>query len=405
MLLVVLAISIAHTAVPQTSVLNNLKKQQQEAEAEVARTNKKLSTAQKNTRKSLAALAQVDAEIREQKKAIQQIKNEIYRLNRQEREFNDQIYLLTLDIQAKKRDYAKAIQSISRKNSGYNVLVFLFSANSFSQTIRRVRYLKEFSAWRKNQVEEIKERQAELEEARQKLIALKENRTKKLATLNTEKKVLDSKQQDQKKVIDKLKTQETAISRELKRQQKLARELDSKIEQMITEEARQSNNITSKTKQPKGEYSNFKMTKEQEKLAASFEKNKGKLPMPLSGRYLIVSRFGKQQHQQLKYVQVNNSGITIKTEPGTKARSVFKGEVTKVFVIPGYNSSVIVRHGNYLTIYTNLKEVYVKPGDKVETGDELGKIFTDTADGNLTQLQFQLWKETTKLNPELWLNN
>ena len=146
------------------------------------------------------------------------------------------------------------------------------------------------------------------------------------------------------------------------------------------------------------------MTKAERELSGSFEKNKGKLPFPLSGRYMIVGHFGQQQHQELKYVKINNNGIDLQTTPGTSARAVFDGVVTKVFVMPGYNSSVIVRHGNYLTIYSNLSEVYVKPGQKVSIRQSIGKIYSDPEEGNRTVLHFQLWKETTKLNPEPWLD-
>ncbi|MCD8193944.1 MAG: M23 family metallopeptidase, partial [Tannerellaceae bacterium] len=132
--------------------------------------------------------------------------------------------------------------------------------------------------------------------------------------------------------------------------------------------------------------------------------NRGKLPFPVAGRYTIVSRFGEQQNLELKYVMTNNNGIDIQTTPGTDARAVFNGEVTRVFVVPGYNNSVIVRHGNYLTVYSNLSQVYVKAGDKVSTRQPIGKIFTDTEDGNATILHFQLWKEKVKQNPLPWLD-
>ena len=148
----------------------------------------------------------------------------------------------------------------------------------------------------------------------------------------------------------------------------------------------------------------YAMTKAEKRLSDDFASNKGRLPYPVSGRHTIVAAFGEQQHQELKYVRTNNSGIDIQTAPGTDARAVFNGEVTRVFVVPGYNNSVIVRHGNYLTVYSNLSQVYVKAGDKVSTRQAIGKIFTDTEDGNATILHFQLWKEKTKLNPAPWLD-
>ena len=148
----------------------------------------------------------------------------------------------------------------------------------------------------------------------------------------------------------------------------------------------------------------YAMTREEKKLSDNFAGNKGRLPFPVTGRHTIVGTFGEQQHQDLKYVRTNNSGIDIQTSPGADARAVFNGEVTRVFVVPGYNNSVIVRHGNYLTVYSNLSQVYVKAGDRVSTRQSIGKIFTDTEDGNATILSFQLWKEKTKLNPATWLD-
>ena len=148
----------------------------------------------------------------------------------------------------------------------------------------------------------------------------------------------------------------------------------------------------------------YAMTKEEKQLSDNFANNKGKLPYPVTGSHFIVSPFGEQQHQDLKYVRTNNNGIDIQTTSGAEAIAVFKGEVTRIFTIPGYNHSVIVRHGNYLTVYSNLSQVYVKAGDHVSTKQSIGKIYSDPDNGNSTILHFQLWKEKTKLNPAPWLD-
>jgi Membrane-bound metallopeptidase len=145
------------------------------------------------------------------------------------------------------------------------------------------------------------------------------------------------------------------------------------------------------------------MDKAETALSGSFAKNKGRLPYPVTGSFSVVGHFGTQQHAQLKYVVTNNSGIDIMARPGAEARAVFDGVVSRVFIVPGYNSSVIIRHGNYLTVYSNLSHVYVKSGDAVNTRQSIGKIFTDTENDNQTRMQFQLWKETSKQNPEAWL--
>ena len=146
------------------------------------------------------------------------------------------------------------------------------------------------------------------------------------------------------------------------------------------------------------------MTKVEKALSDNFAANRGRLPYPVAGSYTIISRFGEQQHEQLKYVRTNNNGIDIQTAPGTDARAVFKGVVTRIFTVPGFNHSIIVRHGNYLTVYSNLSQVYVKTGDHVDTRQALGRIFSDPEESNATILHFQLWKEKTKLNPVPWLD-
>ena len=206
---------------------------------------------------------------------------------------------------------------------------------------------------------------------------------------------LQVKETSQKNVVADLKKKEKSLKTELAKQRKQAEALNRKIEQLIAEEARKAaeearraaeearKKAGDKTgKSNKGEASEerrsqtqggYAMTKAERELSGSFEKNKGKLPFPLSGRYMIVGHFGQQQHQELKYVKINNN-------------------------------AVIVRHGNYLTIYSNLSEVYVKPGQKVSIRQSIGKIYSDPEEGNRTVLHFQLWKETTKLNPEPWLD-
>ena len=138
-------------------------------------------------------------------------------------------------------------------------------------------------------------------------------------------------------------------------------------------------------------------------LSKDFAKNKGNLPVPLTGQYSIISSFGEQQHQELAYVRTNNNGIDIQTTAGADARAIFKGVVTRVFVMPGFNNNVIIRHGDYLTVYSNLSAVYIKQGDTVAANQLIGKIFTDTEKGNETILHFQLWNERTKLNPAAWI--
>ncbi|MEG1643446.1 MAG: peptidoglycan DD-metalloendopeptidase family protein [Bacteroidales bacterium] len=387
----------------QSSRMNTLRQQQKDAQRRVEDTSKKLKQTQLSAKKSLSQLNQIAAEVGMQRREIGKLNVEIGKIESDERVLLKNVTMLEKSLNEKKGDYAKAMRSLYRENSGYETLIFLFSANSFSQTIRRVRYLKEFSTWRKVQATAIIAQQEELEQQRKVLQSLRGDKNKVLQKRSAEAEILKSKEGKQRLVVNSLKKDENALRKELQRQRKQAAGLNRKIENLIAEEARNSNRIKSSTERKPQSTGGYSMTKDEQVLAQSFEQNRGRLPMPLSGKYIIVGHYGRQQHQELKYVQVNNSGIIIKTVPGGEARSVFNGVVTKIFVVPGYNSSVIVRHGNYLTIYSNLKEVYVKVGSRVSTKQAIGSIYSDPEDKDLTLLHFQLWRETVKQNPEIWL--
>ena len=376
----------------QTLEMEDLRKNRERTLKELNETNKKLNKTLKSAKNSLNELNSITAEIRQQRNLISKINREIAVINRRQRAVKDTIYLLQKDLTAKKRSYANAVKRMGHQRSEYDELMFIFSASSLSQSYRRARYLKEYSAWRKRQAAEIAERKQQLEVLQKQLAKSVAEKNAVLKERNAETEVLKKQ-----------------VKREIDRKRKQAEALDRKLEQLIAEEERKSStradktegkNSTAQQRPTKG----YKMTKEELALSGSFEKNKGKLPFPLSGSYKIVAHFGRQKHPELRYVQTENSGIDIETTPGTKARAVFNGVVSRIFVTPGYNSTIIVRHGNYLTIYANLSEVYVRAGEKVSTGQNLGKIYSDAQDGNRTILTFQLWKERTKLNPELWLN-
>jgi septal ring factor EnvC (AmiA/AmiB activator) len=426
-LIICLMAVVAVTSVAQSSKkVKDLQKQRKEALQSIAKTDKELKTTKKSALQSLHQLNKLTAEITKHKEVIAALNAEISNINKQERKINETISRLEKDLNAKKEAYAKAIRGIAGRNSGYETLMFVFSSNSLNQSYRRIRYLREYSAWRKKEAIKISEQQAELEKKKAELAKTRSEKNAMLGKRTDAANKLKQKEESQKEVVADLKKKEKELQKELNAQRKQAAALNRRIEQLIAEEARKAaeearraaeaakkaTNADKKSgknasagevrkSQTKGGYA---MTKDELELSNSFSQNKGRLPMPLSGKYMIVGHFGQQQHQELKYVQVNSSGIDIQTTPGTTARSVFNGVVTRVFVMPGYNSSVIIRHGNYLTIYSNLSEVFVKAGDKVTTRQSIGRIYSDPEENNRTVLHFQLWKETTKLNPEPWLN-
>ena len=426
-LIICLMAVVAVTSVAQSSKkVKDLQKQRKEALQSIAKTDKELKTTKKSALQSLHQLNKLTAEITKHKEVIAALNAEISNINKQERKINETISRLEKDLNAKKEAYAKAIRGIAGRNSGYETLMFVFSSNSLNQSYRRIRYLREYSAWRKKEAIKISEQQAELEKKKAELAKTRSEKNAMLGKRTDAANKLKQKEKSQKEVVEDLKKKEKELQKELNAQRKQAAALNRRIEQLIAEEARKAAEEARRAAEAAKKATNvdkksgknasagevrksqtkvgYAMTKDELELSNSFSQNKGRLPMPLSGKYMIVGHFGQQQHQELKYVQVNSSGIDIQTTPGTTARSVFNGVVTRVFVMPGYNSSVIIRHGNYLTIYSNLSEVFVKAGDKVTTRQSIGRIYSDPEENNRTVLHFQLWKETTKLNPEPWLN-
>ena len=325
-------------------------------------------------------------------------------------------------------------RKISKRHSSQDKLLFILSAESFSQSMRRMRYLREYADWQKRQANDIVEKQAEISRKQAEMEKTRAEKRALLGTRQEESKKLESEEASQKEEVQLLNKRQKDLKADLQKKRRQAEALNRQIEKQIAEEiahieaeakaareraererrareqaAAKGKPVPESKKEPireervadtKGGYA---MTKAEKQLSDNFANNRGRLPYPVAGRHTIVATFGEQQHQELKYVRTSNSGIDIQTSPGADARAVFNGEVTRVFVVPGYNNSVIVRHGNYLTVYSNLSQVYVKAGDRVSTRQAIGRIYSDPEDGNSTILHFQLWKEKTKLNPQPWL--
>ncbi len=391
-----LAVAVAQSS-KKMSELERLKRNTREM---IEETNRMLSDTKKSTMSSLNQLNVLGQEIKTRRKLIGTLNQEISEIEKEQNLTNNEIRILQKDLEVKKDKYGKAIRSMYNKRNGVDELTFILSAESVPQSYRRLRYLHEYSRWRKDQARQISDKQTELDGKLALLESRKHDKRSLLTERHEETNALRRKEADQQVIVKDLQKKQKTLQEELKKQQKQANDLDRQIQKIIEEEARKAAAKKDTKAAVKGGYA---MDKTETALSGSFEKNKGKLPSPVNGSYMIVGRFGQQQHAQLKYVTTNNSGIDLQAKPGAEARAVFDGVVSMVFMPPGYNTSVIIRHGNYLTVYSNLSEVYVKSGDQVKTRQSIGKIYTDTEEGNLTKMQFQIWKETTKLNPEHWL--
>lgn len=407
--LVVLLCGVQGLRAQSSSKVQSLKKQQSTALQNIKSTNQQIDKTQKTQLQALHRLESLSTEIAHINDSIKSLNAEISRTVEQQRKLSADIAALERTLAEKKESYAKAVRSMTvRRDDRYDALMFVLSAASLEQAYRRFRYLQEFSAWRKQEAKEIVQQRDELNQRRTELLRVKKTQDEALTLRTAASQKLIRQQREQRTLVAGLKKKERALKQELKKQQQQADALGRRIQELIEEEARKAAAAAAARKKNSTQKSaassaGYQMSKDEEQLSRNFAQNRGKLPTPLSGRYRIIAHFGTQQHPDLKYVKINNQGIDLQTQPGTRARSVFDGVVTSIFVMPGYNTSIIVRHGEYLTIYSNLRTIYVKTGDRVKTGQELGIIYSDPQEDNRTVLHFQIRKETTKLDPELWL--
>jgi len=395
--------------------IKQLEQQRKEAQADIEHTNKLLNETASTAQNSLNRLNLLTQQLSNRKRVIDLLNQEVTSIDRQLVSMQNEINRLERELKEKKDSYAKSVRTLGMKRTSQDKLLFILSADGFMQSMRRMRYIREFAAWQKKQAYEIIEKQKEIEAKKQELENTKAEKQSLLKTREEERKKLQEEEAGQKAEVQSLNRRRQQLQADLRKKRQQAAALDREIERQIAAEiaraaeaariaaARENASTKPADARVANEKGGYAMTEAERKLSGSFEENRGKLPTPLTTRYTIVAGFGEQQHQQLRYVRTSNSGIDLQTSPGAEARAVFNGEVTRVFVVPGYNNSVIIRHGNYLTVYSNLSEVYVKQGDKVSTSQRIGKVYSDAKDGNSTVLHFQLWRERTKLNPAPWI--
>ena len=287
--------------------------------------------------------------------------------------------------------------------NSYSRLAFVFSAQSFYQAYKRLTYLQEYSSFRRMQVEQINLVEKQLQDelflfkTQKALIALEKNqKSKNLSQSLSEQELLAIEKVQQNNLVSSLKRKEKQLRSELNDKQAKAKALNAKIRKIIEEEIR-----LAKEKSKKSGNVNYEMTPEQQLLADNFTQNKGKLPWPVE-RGVILESFGIQKHPVLRGIETFNNGIKLSTENASFVRAVFEGKVSRIISIPGAGKAIIINHGDYFTVYSNLSDVLVKAGETVELKQNLGVVITNKkTKESITELQ--IWKGDEKLNPSDWL--
>lgn len=385
-LLTILFFSLAWGLTLQAQSVSDLKKEQKKLQDDMALTQKMLKETKRSETATNNKLNLLNQNIKTQKKLISNLDREIGALDREMTQLSSQRDSLIVEQELLLEDYARLVRESHYQQIHLSPLLFVLSSQNFNQLVRRVRYLREFVAYRQFQIEKLQNIKKEVQ-LRNELLS--SNRREKATALTQQQRQKESLDRDQKKhqqMLSELKKKEKNLANKQKQQQKRIDEINRKIDSIVQEQTR---------KQSKDQ-----LTKEQKLLDGGFAKNKGRLPWPVS-KGIISHHFGREQRDT--YVVTDNKGIYIQTTKGEKARAVFDGEVTAIILLSN-TYAVIVQHGSYRTVYGGLSVLSVKKGDKVTAKQNLGTIFSDPNDDNKTELYFQIYEEKTIRNPEVWLS-
>ena len=393
----------------QISEKEALQDKKAKIQKEIKLTNTLLQKAKKEKNQSVTTLNTLNKQIQSRQEIIQALGLEVKMasvqiayLKQQIQETQQSIVTQQELLDTLKSEYALMICHAYFNRNAYDRLAFVFSSQSYNQAFKRLRYLQEYSQFRQKQVEEIKLAEQKLSDEllalkRQKVLltVAKNEKIQSLESSQIEVGILDSEQSSQKTLLSKLRKKEKQLKKELQSKQRLAKELDKQIRKIIEEEIR-----LAKTKASK-ESDVLALTPEEQELADNFTSNKGKLPWPVE-RGVIIERFGVQAHPVLRGIETFNNGVKITTEEGALIRAVFEGNVSRIIDIPGAGKAVILSHGDYFSVYSNLLEVFVKRGQSVLLKEKIGTVLTKT-NTNESITELQIWKGSEKMDPSSWL--
>ncbi len=377
-----------------------LQKEKQQNLEKIKETEKILTETGEQKKNSIGELVALNQRILQQESLIKSIQGEVSLLDYDISENNQIIEALERDVKKLKEEYSSMLVAAQKASGKVDKLTFLFSARSFDQLMMRLKYMEQYGKARQDQTVAIeKVQQILIEQVR--ITELKRSEKNKL--LNDElkeNKQLTNLKQKQRNLVQSLEKQEKQLRKDLEATRKSVAELDNMIAKIIKEELERAAR-EARERERENKKNNRTVADAAVALSASFEDNKDKFPWPVSG--FVSQKFGRQQHPVLKGIVIQNDGVNIQTKQGEDVHSIFNGEVSAVAFTPGIGSTVIIKHGEYFTVYTGLKEISVKKGQVVATNQELGKVLSNSE--GISELRFQIRKNFDALDPQEWLRN
>lgn len=419
--LFIICLYIPASIAQSTPKIKELENRRGELQKQISQSETLLRSTKKDVGSQLNSLALLTNQIAERRKYINAIEADVRTLENEISLLQRQLRKLENELRERKKKYESSVQYMYKNRSIEEKLMFIFSAKSLSQTYRRMRYVKEYATYQRLQGEEIKKKQEQVRVKQNELRQTRKAKTDLLKQGELEKQKLEAQEKDKKAILANLKKKQKGIQNEIAQKRRQANKLNAQIDRLIEieiakarkraeEEARREatakkkseggNSKTGTSSKKSTPMERYSMSKADRQLSGNFEKNRGILPMPITGPYMVISHYGQYAVEGLKNVKLDNKGIDIQGKSGAMARAIFDGEVSAIFQYNGL-VGVLVRHGNYISVYCNLSSASVGKGDKVKTKDVIGKIYSDNG---RPVLHFQLRKETSKLNPEVWLD-
>ncbi len=425
-------------------LIKELESKRGSLQQQIAETESLLKNTKKDVGSQLNSLAALTGQIEERKRYIATMNNDVESIDRELNSLERQLGKLRRDLRDKKKKYESSVQYLYKNKSIEEKLMFIFSAKTLSQTYRRLRYVREYATYQRIQGEEILKKQEQVTLKKKELQQVKAAKVSLLKERENEKVKLELQEKSKRTMVANLQKMQKGLQQEISKKRREANQLNARIDKLIAEEierarkraeeeARQAarreaearkkaeggtrsqskesgkrgsddaSDAASASRRKAEPLESYSMSKADRELSGNFVNNRGRLPMPISGAYIITSHYGEYAVEGLRNVKLDNKGIDIQGKPGAQARAIFDGKVAAVFQLNGL-FNILIRHGNYISVYCNLSSASVKSGDTVSTKQTIGQIFSDGSDNGRTVLHFQLRREKEKLNPEPWLN-
>lgn len=376
----------------------DLERRRKQKEKEIRLTKRILANTRSRKKKTLSQLNLLDRQIKMREELISTMADEVTAIDRQIESESTSVENLGDELQHLKDEYADMIYRSYKMRESGDLSSYVLAADNFNQAVKRIKYVQQISEDRERQVALIAKLRDSITGQLTRLKKIKAQKSELLAQKERERGELSGDKKENQRLVKNLKKKETTLKNDLKYQKRSAKNLDNRIRKLIRAEIARARKKKGGKKAKEGE---MKLTPEAAALAKQFGRNKGKLPWPVE-RGIIMRRFGTYAHPELAGITIVNNGVDIATVQSSIARCVMAGEVRSVFSIPGMQKAVMVKHGNYFTVYAHLDQVLVNRGDKVKALTDLGVIHTDDAEGK-TILHFEVWQNSTNLNPQHWL--